>query len=225
MSETIKYHDFIEVDYTGKLADGTVFDTTSAEIAQKHRLPAENREFRPASICVGEMQILPGLDAELPGKEVGKEYSVTLPPERAFGKRDVRKMKIIPMSTFFEHKMEPQPGLQIDVDGELGTVVRVSGGRIIVNFNHPLSGKEVTYTFTIKRKITQPEEQVSAYVQATLRIPSENMNVTISAGKAVVSTLPDLPPPLKDVLEKKLKELIRLHAVEFTVKSGEQRPR
>ena len=145
MPEKIKLHDFVEVEYTGKLPDGLVFDTTVAEVAQQHNIHSDKMKYGPATVCVGEKQLLPGLDEQLVDKEVGKEYTVTLPPEHAFGKRDVKKVKIIPMNTFREHKTEPHPGLQIDVDGEVGTVNNISGGRVIVNFNHPLAGKELEF--------------------------------------------------------------------------------
>src|SRR3989338_9525675 len=124
MSEKIKLHDFIEIEYTGKLAEGAVFDTTSEKVAKEHRLHSPERKYHPAVICVGERQILPGLDAQLVDKELGKEYTLTLPPEKAFGKRDIKLVKIMPMDMFRQHKVQPHPGLQVDVDGEMGLVTR-----------------------------------------------------------------------------------------------------
>lgn len=209
----VHHHDFIEVEYTGKLTDGTVFDTTSERVAKQHNLPAEDRKFASPIICVGEQQLLPGLDKELEGKEVGKSYTITLSPEQAFGKRDIKKMKIIPMGTFHEHKMEPHPGLQIDVDGEMGTVMRVSGGRVMVNFNHPLSGKEVVYEVKIMRKVTDTKEQIVAYLNMGLRIPADKIKVEIVNGtgdersKATVKLPMQFPAPLAEAIGKKLAEL------------------
>ena len=163
MVDKIKNHDFVEIDYTGKLLDGTIFDTTLEKVAQENNISNEKAKYKPAIICVGEKQLLPGLDDQLADKEVGKEYTINISAEDAFGKRDIKKMKIIPMNTFREHKMQPQPGLQINVDGEIGVVSRVSGGRVIVNFNHPLAGKEVSYIFTINRKITDVKEKISSF--------------------------------------------------------------
>lgn len=230
MPETINEHDFIELNYTGKLPDGTVFDTTEETVAKENDLPTENRQFKPAVICVGEQQILPGLDAELVGKEIGKDYTITLPPEKAFGKRDIKKMKIIPSSTFKEHKMDPRPGLQIEVDGEMGTVTRVAGGRIIVNFNHPLAGREVIYQIKINRKVTDQKEQITTFLNTTLRIPLEQIKVEITDGKseegvegkskegekkAIVEMPMQLPPQFTDAVGKKLAELVKLKSVEF----------
>ncbi len=218
MPEKIKSHDFVEVDYTGKLPDGHVFDTTLAQVAQEQHIHSEKTKYGPATICVGEKQLLPGLDEQLVDKEVGKEYTITLSPEHAFGKRDVKKVKIIPMNTFREHKMQPQPGLQIDVDGEMGIVSNISGGRVIVNFNHPLAGKEVVYTFKIRRRVEDPAEQIVSFLSMSFRIPENQMKVEVKDGKAVVELPVSLPPPLTDALMKKLGDLTKVKEIEFRVK-------
>ncbi len=220
MPDLIKVHDFVEVDYTGKLLDGLVFDTTLEEVAKQQKIHSEKTKYGPALVCVGEQQLLPGLDAQLADKEIGKEYTITLAPEQAFGKRDIKKVKIIPMSTFREHKMEPHPGLQIDVDGEMGLVSSVSGGRVIVNFNHPLAGKEVIYTFKIRRKVDDPVEQITSFLAMSFRIPEQQMKVDVQEGKATVELPVNLPTPLTDALIKKLNELTGVKDVEFKVKTG-----
>ena len=186
MAEKLQVHDFVEMDYTGKIANGAVFDTTDEKIAHQAGLPHQHGAIQSAVICIGEKQLLPGLDNELVGKEVGQEYTVVLPPEQAFGKRDVKHVRMIPLGTFKEHQVQPQPGLQVDVDGERGFVTRIAGGRVIVNFNHPLAGKEVTYTFKVRRKVTDLPEQIRSFLHSSLRIPTEQMNVVVDEGKVSV---------------------------------------
>lgn len=215
MPDKIQKYDFIEVDYTGTLMDGTVFDTTSRAVAEKHHLPTENREFKPAQICVGEKQLLPGLDDAFVDKEVGKEYTVTLSPEKAFGKRDIKQVKIVPMSTFREHKLDPYPGLQVDMDGQMGLVTNISGGRVIVNFNHPLAGKEVQYVFTIIRKITDDGKKLRSYITTTFHIPEDKIQVEIKEEKAEVKLPVELPVQLTTILVQKLQDLINLKEITF----------
>ncbi len=213
MAETVQQHDFIELEYTGSLADGTVFDTTSREVAEKSHLAGEEhqqRSFAPVKICIGEKQVLPGLDGQLAGKEMGREYKVQLSPEHAFGKRDIRLLRVIPLGTFMEHKTEPHPGMQVNVDGQLGIVSNISGGRVIVNFNHPLAGKEVVYTFTIVRKISDPQEKISSYLQAVLQLPERSINVSLSEGKAAVKLPMALPGDVVKVLAEKLKDMVNV---------------
>lgn len=215
MAEKIKEKDFIEIDYTGKLTDGTVFDTTEEKVAKDNDIYSSKIKYSPAIICVGERQILPGLDEEVVGKEVGQEYTVTLPPERAFGKRDIKKMKIVPAGNFRENDIQPQPGLQVDVDGEMGIITRVSGGRIIVNFNHPLAGKEITYTFKVNRKITDEKEKISAYLSGVLRIPRDKISVEAKEDKAIVALPAELPAQITTIFIHKLTELTNFKDITF----------
>lgn len=204
MAEVVKEKDFVEVDYTGKLADGTVFDTTSEKAAKDNRLYFADRKYGPAVICVGEKQILPGLDSALLDKELGKEYTITLPQEKAFGKRDIKLIRIIPMNTFREHDIQPQPGLRVEIDGEMGIIASISGGRVIVNFNHPLAGKEVTYTFTIYRKITDQKEKVASLLSSLLQMPADKMKIEIKEDAATVILPEELPAQISTILAQKL---------------------
>ena len=215
MSEKIKLHDFIEIEYTGKLADGAVFDTTSEKVAKEHQLHSKDHKYKPAVICVGERQVILGLDLQLADKELGKEYTVSLSPERAFGKRDVKMVKIIPMNTFQQHNVQPRPGLQVDIDGEMGLVTSISGGRVIVNFNHPLAGKEVVYTFTVKRKVTDQTEKVSAFLSALLRLPAEAMKIEVKENAATVTLPGELPAQISTILAQKLVQLTGLKDILF----------
>jgi FKBP-type peptidyl-prolyl cis-trans isomerase SlyD len=218
MADKIKKQDFVEVDYTGKLEDNTVFDTTDKKTAQDAGLPTEKAKFGPMIICVGERQLLPGLDDTLVDKEINKEYEVNLSPENAFGKRDVKKMKIVPMSMFKEHKVQPHPGLQIDVDGKMGTITRVAGGRIIVNFNHPLAGKTVVYTVKINRIITDQKEKIASFLNTAMKIGEDNIKTEINEDKAEVTLPMLLPEQFTDAIGKKLAELVGLKEVNFKSK-------
>ena len=215
MNEKIKLHDFVEIEYTGKLADGKVFDTTYEKVAKENHLHSGNHKYKPAVICVGERQLLPGLDTQLVDKELGKEYTVTLPPEKAFGKRDIKLVKIMPMDMFRQHKVQPHPGLQVDVDGEMGLVTRVSGGRVMVNFNHPLAGKEVIYSYKVLRKVTDQEQKVTAYLSAVLRLPAEAMKIEVKDDAATVTIPGELPMQISAILGQKLMQLTGLKDILF----------
>lgn len=218
MSELAHLHDFVEVDYTGTTEEGQVFDTTEKLVATEHHLHSASdvRELKPACICIGEHQLLPGLDEALVGKEVGKPYTAILPPEKAFGKRDIKKLRIIPASTFQEHQVQPHPGLQVQVDGETGTISRIAGGRIMVNFNHPLAGKQLKYAFTIRRKITDQCEQIKTYLHTTLSLPPVQITVNIKEGKGALELPVELPPQLASAISKKLQELVHLSEITFS---------
>jgi FKBP-type peptidyl-prolyl cis-trans isomerase SlyD len=219
MTDKIKVNDFIEIDYTGRLTDGVLFDTTIEKEAKESGFAGENRKFSSQIICVGEHHVSVGLDEDFIGKDVGSSHVIKLSPEKAFGKRDIHKVKVVPATTFKEHKLTPHPGLQVDMDGEVGIVTQISGGRVLVNFNHPLSGKEVIYTYTIKRKVDSADEKISAYLNQSMRLPKEAFKVNITEHKANVTLPFQLPPEFVSIMEKKLSDLTGLKEIKFELNS------
>ncbi len=159
-SEITKKHDFVEIEFLARnLANNEVFDTNIAEEAKKISLDLNTKPF---IISVGRGMVVSGLDEALEGKETGKKYTIKLAPEKAFGKRNPSLVRLIPMRIFAEQKIYPQPGMTLALDENLVKVVSVSGGRVLVDFNNPVAGKDVEYEFTIKRILKDTKEKVNA---------------------------------------------------------------
>ena len=157
---TTKKGDFIQVNYTAKIKEsGKVFDTTDNALAQKENLHQHNQG--PITICIGEHQVIEGFEKALEGKEVKKEYTVSIEPGKAFGRKSAKLVQLIPTSKLREQKVTPQRGMQIIVDDNIGVIRVVSGGRVMVDFNHPLAGKELKYWVKITKQITDPLEKVN----------------------------------------------------------------
>jgi len=150
----LKKKDFVDIEFTARIKDGEVFDTNVEENARN----AE--EAKPLKVCIGEKMILKGFDDALEGKETGKEYEIDLKPENAFGFRDPKLVKIIPISVFSEKNISPHAGMLFDFDGIVAKISSVSGGRVLVDFNNPLAGKNIVYQFKILRKIDDKNEQM-----------------------------------------------------------------
>jgi len=160
MKEKLKKNDFVEIEYIGKIKEtGEIFDTNVEKEAKKLNL---NIKIKPLIICLGENMILPAIDNFLVGKEVGKSYTLTLPPEKAFGERKRELIKIMPMSVFRGQNITPRVGMVFSFDGLFGKISAVSGGRVIVDFNNPVAGKKVIYELKVKRKIKEMKEKVKA---------------------------------------------------------------
>ncbi|RJQ15541.1 peptidylprolyl isomerase [Candidatus Woesearchaeota archaeon] len=155
----IKKGDFIEIDYTGKVKDGEIFDTTEEKVAKDHHLHHEHMKYGPVIVVIGENHLIPGLDDELEGKELGK-YHFELPSEKAFGKKSADLLKLIPARAFAKQEIKPFVGLEVNMDGLRGTVRNVAGGRIIVDFNHPLASRDVVYDITVKKIVTDNKERI-----------------------------------------------------------------
>lgn len=200
----IKKHDFVEVEYTGRLKEsGDVFDTTDKDTALKAEIFSEDSEYRPIIICVGEGFILPGIDNYVEGKELG-EYKIELDAEHAFGKKDAKLIQMIPAARFKGQDIQPVPGLRLNIDGHVGIIRSVNGGRIIVDFNHPLAGRDVIYDVKVSRVVSDKKEQVTALMRSLLGL--RNADVEMKDNKAIIK-LPELPAPLLEELKKKIKEL------------------
>ena len=199
----IKKGAFIELDYIGRIKeDGRIFDLTSVEIAKKEGLYHEQQQYGPRVICVGEGQIGKAIDSYLEGKDTGT-YTLSLEPEQAFGKKNAKLMKIVPISLFHKQKIRPFPGLQINMDGFMGIVKTVSGGRVIVDFNHPLAGRNVMYELTVKRVVTDVKEKIKAHLHTLF---GKDIDFTFAQGKLTVDF--PLPEPVQQQVNDHIKKVI-----------------
>jgi len=82
----VKDGDYVEVDYTGRLEDGTIFDSSIEEIAKKSKYYDKNRNYEPLGFTVGNGEMIPGFEDGVKGMEVGEKKEVEIPPEEAYGK-------------------------------------------------------------------------------------------------------------------------------------------
>jgi FKBP-type peptidyl-prolyl cis-trans isomerase 2 len=183
--------DFIKIDYTGKVQEtDEVFDTTDEELAEKAGLLAENKTYAPIPIIVGGGHVLKGMEEALVGMEEGEEKTVELTPEEGFGERDPKLMQLIPMSEFRKQGMKPQVGMAITSEGNTGIIRSVSGGRVKVDFNHELAGKNLEYQVKVTEIITDDLEKVKSMIE--LHYPNPNLDaekhqIKIEDGKMVIA--------------------------------------
>jgi len=213
--EPIKKHDFIEIEYTGKTKeDNLVFDTTYEKIAKENNLG--NADYGPVIVCIGEQQLLKGLDKYLEGKELGTEIDIDIKPEDGFGNKNAKLIQLIPTNKFKQQKIQPMPGMQMNIDGMVGTIKTVSGGRTLVDFNHPLSGKELLYKIKINKKITDDKEKLQGYLK--LSLGTKDFETEINNNEAKVKLKSEIPKEAEERLKNKISELIpNIKKVEFTI--------
>lgn len=156
-----KKKDFVELEFIGKdLLNNEVFDTNIKEEAKKINFEVKDKLL---IVCIGENMVVKGFDEALEGKEIGKKYIVKLEPEKAFGKRNPQMIRLIPKKMFIEQRIDPQPGMTLALDDALVRVISVSGGRVMVDFNNPLAGKEIEYEFVIKKAVEDTREKINAF--------------------------------------------------------------
>ena len=218
---TIEKNDFVQIEYTGRLKEtNQVFDTTSKEVAEKESIYNPNITYGSIIICVGQHQVLPGIDHALIGKKENDNFAVELIPEMAFGKKDSKLIRLVPAHIFRKPRIMPFVGLEVEIDRQRGIVRTVSGGRILVDFNHPLAGKELKYEVKVHKKIVDKEQKLKSLLSITFGI--KEPKVTFTNDKAEVEMT--LPAEISKMLAEKIVQLIpELKTIEFVSKKHEHK--
>jgi len=161
----LKKNDFVEIEFTGKTFDGDVFDSNIKEVLEKLNPNYNKEQAKPFSFALRQGMFLKGVEDYILEKgEVGKNYKIELSPENAFGFRQSQFVQLIPMKIFIQQKINPSPGVVFNFDGRIGKVLSVSGGRVMVDFNHPLAGKKLIYEINILRKIDDQTEKTKSFI-------------------------------------------------------------
>lgn len=150
-SRTVKSGDTVKVDYTGKLEDGTVFDTSREDAAKQAGIYVEGREYAPLNFVVGSGQVIQGFDEGVIGMKIGEEKTLKIPPEKAYGEYDKAKILAVPIEELnLTNRSEiPEVGQTLrDMNGNQYKVTAVNDTHVTFDANHELAGK--TLTFDIK---------------------------------------------------------------------------
>ena len=110
-----------------------------------------NFEGKPATFSVGDGNLLPGFESSLLGLEVGDEREFIISPENAFGQHNAQNVQAVDRGNFDESELEIGSILSFqNGDGELpGVIIALEENQVMVDFNHPLSGKNIVFQVKI----------------------------------------------------------------------------
>ena len=138
-----KEGDRVKVHYTGKLDDGTVFD--SSECGEDEC----GCEHGPLEFTIGGGEVIPGFDSGVKGLSVGESKTIHIPVEEAYGERIEEMVAVVPRGDL-PPEMNPEIGQQLEVtqeDGQLFQVivVDVNDETITIDANHPLAGQALNF--------------------------------------------------------------------------------
>lgn len=127
--------DTVHIHYTGRLEDGTVFDTS------------QDRD--PLSFTLGEGQVIPGFEEAVSGMEPGQTKTTTIPSDQAYGPRREELQLSMPREQFPDN-VEPEIGQPLQMQTAEGqvfqvTVVGQDEEAVQLDANHPLAGKDLTF--------------------------------------------------------------------------------
>lgn len=130
-----KQGDVVRVHYTGRLTDGTQFDSS------------EGRE--PLEFTVGAGQMIKGFDDGVVGMNVGDKKTLNIPAHEAYGERDEQAIIEFPAANI-PADMKLEPGMQLTLRNQYGqpvpvVVLEVQTEVVIMDANHMLAGKELVF--------------------------------------------------------------------------------
>ncbi|KPJ66457.1 MAG: peptidylprolyl isomerase [Syntrophobacter sp. DG_60] len=130
-----KNGDTVKVHYTGKLEDGTVFDTSI------------NRD--PLQFTIGEGQIIPGFEQAIVGMNPGESKTTKVPADKAYGQH-LKEMIVVVDRNQFPVDLKPEVGQRLQTRQANGraivvTVTDVSESSVTLDANHPLAGEDLTF--------------------------------------------------------------------------------
>ncbi len=130
-----KTDDLVKVHYTGRLEDGTTFDSSE--------------ESAPLEFTIGRGQVIPGFEQAVVGMQVGESKTVRIPAEQAYGEHHPQLVANLGRDDV-PADMELQIGNQLEVtqeDGEkfLVMVAGLTDDSVTLDANHPLAGKELIF--------------------------------------------------------------------------------
>lgn len=135
---TVQDNFVVSLDYTLRVS-GEVLDTSVGE--------------EPIQFIQGRGHIIPGLEKALYGMKSGDEKEVVLQPQDAYGEYDAEARLTVDRSDVSEDgELEVDEEIEIeDEEGDvnLARIVAIDGDQVMLDFNHPLAGRELSFTVTV----------------------------------------------------------------------------
>lgn len=130
-----KYGNPVKVHYTGKLDDGTVFDSSI--------------DRDPLQFTLGDGQMIPGFEQAVLGMSLNESKTVTIQMDQAYGPHREEMVNVIERNQIPEN-MQLEVGQQLQIrqdDGQtfLVRVTDISESSVTLDANHPLAGKDLTF--------------------------------------------------------------------------------
>ncbi|WP_333712350.1 FKBP-type peptidyl-prolyl cis-trans isomerase [Yoonia sp.] len=134
-----KAGDTVSIHYTGTLDNGDQFDSSAGR--------------DPLEFVVGSGQIIPGLDAAIPGMAVGDKKDVNVPAAQAYGEHNPDNQQAVPRAQI-PAEIPVEIGTQLQMQTPQGqvipvTVADVTEAEVTLDANHPLAGKDLNFAIEL----------------------------------------------------------------------------
>ena len=205
MEERVEYMekgDFIKLQFDTYTEDGKLVETTDEKKAKDNGIYDEHSSYKPIVTILGSGRLLKDLEEDIQKANVGEEKEIVLPPEKAFGVRDSNSVKVssyreVERALIEEEKRAgrsgkdvfPEPGKMVRIGDKYGKIMTVTAGRVVVDFNHPLAGKSIKYSYKVLEKIEGEQNKVAAIIEINFSRDSDKFK--IETGEELTITIPD----------------------------------
>ncbi|MFP3190276.1 MAG: hypothetical protein RXR31_02925 [Thermoproteota archaeon] len=223
----LKEGDFFLIEYEVRVKENNqLIDTNIEEVAKKEKFAREDAYFGPALLILGYKRFNQNVEEELIklGEIKGNEAIIELGPDKAFGIKDSTKIKVVNVKEMAKEGIIPRPGDVVKVKDKEGRVIAVSGGRAIIDFNHPLAGKTIVYRVIFKKKLENDEEKLKGLLAQRIKnIEQIYSNIEIKDDtlyvkfKDEILDLPDAQQALKLFLYEIQDLFKKLNTVRFEI--------
>jgi FKBP-type peptidyl-prolyl cis-trans isomerase 2 len=148
---------------------GDLIETTREAVAKEHDAHQESRTYEPMVCIVGGGQLIPGFEEALAGAKKGKETEVVIAPADAYGEKDAEQVETISIDKLIRAVQDPNAlyiGAPVTINGRQGQLSYLAAGRARIDYNHPMAGKSLKYSFNVVDVVEGKEDQVTALLQA-----------------------------------------------------------
>ena len=171
--------DFIELSFEMRAGqDKKLISTSKEDLAKKEDIFDDKKKYKNAVIVIGTEGLFKEINDSFKEAEIGKEYEVTVPAKDAYGMRDNKNIKVVPMREFQRNKINPEIGKEVNINNKSGKIISVTPGRVLIDYNHELAGKDLYYKYQVVKIIDDIKDKVNAIIDMDYT-DSEDFTVNI----------------------------------------------
>jgi len=183
----------ILIDYVAKVKDtDEVFDTTIEEDAKKYSIYESDVKYQPKLVSIGEISypVLKGLDEALAKTAVGDKLTVEVSPDKGFGERDSKKVRMIPIRKLGEDAEKVSIGDSIEIDDKRGIIRFIGSGRVQIDYNHRYAGKTILYDVNVIKSLNSENDKIDGILKNRMPVENSKIEFTINEKQASI-TIPE----------------------------------
>ncbi len=130
-----KKGDTVKIHYTGRLQDGSVFDSSSGR--------------EPLQFTIGNGEVVPGFEEAVTGMQAGEKKTAEIPCDKAYGEQNASMVMVVDRKQV-PAELDPEVGQRMEMGSPSGelltvTVIEVNDENITLDANPPLAGEDLTF--------------------------------------------------------------------------------